>query len=106
MRDERCKSCKFFGRVTHSRGFTPMGNPERSCNRFPPSGTRGWPEVGESDWCGEYAPAKARGVTRGRIAAWVFDNIPVPPRFAPYLFGMIVGRWPQKISDKIGRASV
>ncbi len=97
MSEERCKSCKFFW-----EGADGLGARTLVCRRFPPLAKRGWARVRETNWCGEYAPAKARGVTRGRIAAWVFDNIPVPPRFAPYLFGMIVGRWPQKISDNEG----
>lgn len=33
---------------------------------------------------------------RGTIAAWVFDNMPLPARLQPYVFGLIVGRWPRK----------
>ncbi len=33
---------------------------------------------------------------RGTIAAWVFDNVPLPAFARPYVFGLIVGRWPHK----------
>ncbi len=33
---------------------------------------------------------------RGKMAAWVFDNIPLPAWAAPYVFGMIIGRWPHR----------
>lgn len=35
----------------------------------------------------------------GRVAAWVFDNVPLPGWLAPYVFGLIIGRWPRKIRD-------
>jgi hypothetical protein len=34
---------------------------------------------------------------KGRIAAWVFDNIPLPGWAQPWVFGMIIGRWPHKV---------
>ena len=34
---------------------------------------------------------------QGRLAAWVFDNIPLPPRAAPWVFGLIIGRVPRKM---------
>ena len=34
---------------------------------------------------------------QGRIAAWVFDNISIPSFLQPYVFGLIIGRWPHKI---------
>ena len=35
---------------------------------------------------------------RGRIAAWIFDNIALPSWAAPYVCGLIIGRWPRKSS--------
>lgn len=35
---------------------------------------------------------------RGYIAAWIFDNVPLPSWARPYVFGLIIGRWPQKSS--------
>jgi hypothetical protein len=37
---------------------------------------------------------------RGKIAAWVFDNVPLPAFLAPYIFGVIVGRMPHKHREK------
>jgi hypothetical protein len=37
---------------------------------------------------------------QGKIAAWVFDNVPLPAFLAPYLFGMIIGRCPHKRKGK------
>jgi hypothetical protein len=34
---------------------------------------------------------------KGRIAAWVFDNIPLPAWAAPWVFGLIIGRVPRKV---------
>lgn len=39
-------------------------------------------------------------MTRGRTAAWIFDNIPLPGWAAPYVFGLIIGRWPRKQPDE------
>ena len=33
----------------------------------------------------------------GRFAAWVFDNVPMPAFAQPYVFGLIIGRWPRKV---------
>lgn len=33
---------------------------------------------------------------RGKIASWVFDNVPMPSFAQPYVFGLIIGRWPRK----------
>lgn len=33
---------------------------------------------------------------QGRVAAWVFDNVPMPSWAAPWVFGIIIGRWPRK----------
>lgn len=30
------------------------------------------------------------------IAAWVVDNIPLPARLQPWVFGLIIGRTPVK----------
>jgi hypothetical protein len=27
---------------------------------------------------------------------WIFDNVPLGP-LAPYVFGIIMGRWPHKV---------
>jgi hypothetical protein len=36
----------------------------------------------------------------GRIATWIFDNVPLPAWAAPWVFGLIVGRWPHKVERK------
>ena len=36
---------------------------------------------------------------KGQIAAWVFDNIPVPTWAAPWVFGLIIGRKPHRKKD-------
>lgn len=33
---------------------------------------------------------------RGKIAAWVFDNIPLPGWASPWVFGLIIGRRPHE----------
>lgn len=37
---------------------------------------------------------------RGRIAAWIFDTLPVPGWAAPWLFGLIIGRRPRRRDDR------
>jgi len=36
---------------------------------------------------------------KGKIAAWVLDNIPLPYWAAPYVFGLMIGRMPHKAPD-------
>lgn len=37
---------------------------------------------------------------RGKIAAWVFDNIPIPGWAGPWVLGFIIGATPKKVEDK------
>lgn len=37
---------------------------------------------------------------RGFIAAWVFDNIPLPGCIQPWVFGLIIGKVPHKVDEE------
>lgn len=39
---------------------------------------------------------------QGRIAAWVFDNVPIPSWAAPWVFGLIIGRVPHRAKSEGG----
>lgn len=39
---------------------------------------------------------------KGAVAAWVFDNVPIPTWAAPWVFGLIIGRKPHKNKEAQG----
>lgn len=60
---ERCITCRFYDT---SGEWRPV------CRRFPPTPNPDgnpdwWPQVLESDWCGEYQPRPAATVPRGVV---------------------------------------
>lgn len=49
--DQTCKTCRFFDFLDDQNGKAAF------CRKNPPAlGSRAWPTVLDTDWCGEYQP--------------------------------------------------
>ncbi len=65
MSGEQCKGCAFYLNPDAWQRMKVFSEPKGRCRRYPPVyiGARGgteWPEVAETDWCGEWKDAAAK----------------------------------------------